>query len=248
MINPEMEPLKYKWNDSERRISYEPDDLCIDPTKLDEAQNEGVAIARKWNIFTANDSSETSPWRSICSGLAFPFPGRRPCCGTTIPRVLPARVLPETDLDKHDAAKPELRRHYFTGGRYDGADLRRLCRTLRVDAFRTRDLHCNSYVENEQEDKEDEEVCRFCLKADGGAALVELFPGGGGSVADDAGAGEAGGRDGFVGFVQHWQREWGRGWINDSKAPGHQFQQNSSQVFGVIQGTKNQIETHHQNQ
>ncbi|XP_038108477.1 uncharacterized protein LOC119766783 [Culex quinquefasciatus] len=99
----------------------------------------------------------------------------------------------------------------FTGGRYDGADLRRLCRTLRVDAFRTRDLHCNSYVENEQEDKEDEEVCRFCLKADGGAALVELFPGGGGSVADDAGAGEAGGRDGFVGFVQHWQREWGRG-------------------------------------
>ncbi|XP_052565931.1 uncharacterized protein LOC120414800 [Culex pipiens pallens] len=58
----------------------------------------------------------------------------------------------------------------------------------RVDAqhaFRTRDLHCNSYVENGLEDKEDEDVCRFCLKADGGAALVELFPGGGGSVADE---------------------------------------------------------------
>ncbi|XP_052567337.1 uncharacterized protein LOC120431944 [Culex pipiens pallens] len=58
----------------------------------------------------------------------------------------------------------------------------------RVDAqhaFRTRDLHCNSYVENGLEDKEDEDVCRFCLKADSGAALVELFPGGGGSVADE---------------------------------------------------------------
>ncbi|EDS27795.1 uridine cytidine kinase i [Culex quinquefasciatus] len=82
----------------------------------------------------------------------------------------------------------------------------------RVDAqhaFRTRDLHNNSYVENGLEDKEDEDVCRFCLKADGGAALVELFPGGGGSVADevqtvrdfggiftDSRAGEAGGRDG----------------------------------------------------
>ncbi|XP_038106627.1 uncharacterized protein LOC119766259 [Culex quinquefasciatus] len=58
----------------------------------------------------------------------------------------------------------------------------------RVDAqhaFRTRDLHNNSYVENGLEDKEDEDVCRFCLKADGGAALVELFPGGGGSVADE---------------------------------------------------------------
>ncbi|XP_038106072.1 putative apoptosis-inducing factor 1, mitochondrial isoform X2 [Culex quinquefasciatus] len=50
MINPEMEPLKYKWNDSERSISYEPDDLCIDPTKLDEAQNEGVAIARSYEV------------------------------------------------------------------------------------------------------------------------------------------------------------------------------------------------------
>lgn len=69
------------------------------------------SLFTEWNIFTANDSSGTSPWRSICSGLAFPFPGRRPCCGTTIPRVLPARVLPETDLDKPDAAKPELRRH-----------------------------------------------------------------------------------------------------------------------------------------
>ncbi|KAL9706488.1 hypothetical protein quinque_010006 [Culex quinquefasciatus] len=49
----------------------------------------------------------------------------------------------------------------------------------RVDmqhAFRTRALHCNSYVENGLDDKEDEDVCRFCLKADGG--LVELFPGG----------------------------------------------------------------------
>ncbi|XP_038111772.1 uncharacterized protein LOC119767374 [Culex quinquefasciatus] len=120
----------------------------------------------------------------------------------------------------------------------------------RVDAqhaFRTRDLHCNSYVENGLEDNEDEEMCRFCLKADGGAALVEMIPGGGGSVADelqtvrdclgveinswdtvtkicrdcvggvgwitggifaDGRAGEAGG---FDGFVQHWQREWGRG-------------------------------------
>ncbi|XP_052567517.1 uncharacterized protein LOC128093788 [Culex pipiens pallens] len=58
----------------------------------------------------------------------------------------------------------------------------------RVDAqhaFRTRDLHCNSYVENGLEDKEDEDVCRFCLMADGGAAFVELFPGGGGSIADE---------------------------------------------------------------
>ncbi|XP_039446681.1 uncharacterized protein LOC120426061 [Culex pipiens pallens] len=52
-------------------------------------------------------------------------------------------------------------------------------------AFRTRYLHYNSYVENGLEDKEDEDVCRFCLKADGGVALVELFPGGGGSVADE---------------------------------------------------------------
>ncbi|EDS29057.1 conserved hypothetical protein [Culex quinquefasciatus] len=44
--------------------------------------------------------------------------------------------------------------------------------------------HCNSYVENGLEDKEDEDVCQFCLKADGGAAFVELFPGGSGSVAD----------------------------------------------------------------
>ncbi|XP_052561933.1 uncharacterized protein LOC120430882 [Culex pipiens pallens] len=50
--------------------------------------------------------------------------------------------------------------------------------------FRTRDLHCNSFVENGLEDKEDEDVCRFCLKADGGVALVEFFPGGSGSVAD----------------------------------------------------------------
>ncbi|KAL9705809.1 hypothetical protein quinque_009327 [Culex quinquefasciatus] len=104
----------------------------------------------------------------------------------------------------------------------------------RVDAqhaFRTRALHCNSYIENGLEDKEDENMCRFCLK----------IPGGGGSVADevqtvrdclgveiiswdtvtkicgdcvsgvgwisggifaDGRAGEAGGLDGFVGFVQ----------------------------------------------
>ncbi|XP_039453006.1 uncharacterized protein LOC120431933 [Culex pipiens pallens] len=52
-------------------------------------------------------------------------------------------------------------------------------------AFRTRALHCNSYLENGLEDKEDDDVCRFCLKADGGAVLVELIPGSGGSVADE---------------------------------------------------------------
>ncbi|KAL9705686.1 hypothetical protein quinque_009204 [Culex quinquefasciatus] len=44
---------------------------------------------------------------------------------------------------------------------------------------------CAGFTSRTPEDKKDEDVCRFCLKADGGVTLVELFPGGGGSVADE---------------------------------------------------------------
>ncbi|KAL9705392.1 hypothetical protein quinque_008910 [Culex quinquefasciatus] len=57
----------------------------------------------------------------------------------------------------------------------------------RVDAqhaFRTRDLHCNSYVENPGGQ---ERRGRVPVLLEGGwrVALVELFPGDGGSVADE---------------------------------------------------------------
>ncbi|KAL9693587.1 hypothetical protein quinque_012872 [Culex quinquefasciatus] len=66
-----MEPLKYKWNDSERSISYEPDDLCIDPTKLDEAQNEGVAIARSYEV-QPNDVENLKLIRELQNGTSSP--------------------------------------------------------------------------------------------------------------------------------------------------------------------------------
>ncbi|KAL9707823.1 hypothetical protein quinque_011341 [Culex quinquefasciatus] len=52
---PEMprtwKPLKFKqWNGVERSIYYEPDDFYIDPTKLAEAPNGGVAIARGYEV------------------------------------------------------------------------------------------------------------------------------------------------------------------------------------------------------
>lgn len=54
-FNPEeraqLEPLKFKqWNGVERSIYYEPDDFYIDPTKLLDAPNGGVAIARGYEI------------------------------------------------------------------------------------------------------------------------------------------------------------------------------------------------------
>lgn len=53
-FNPEktdLEPLKFKqWNGVERSIYYEPDDFYIDPTKLAEAPNGGVAIARGYEV------------------------------------------------------------------------------------------------------------------------------------------------------------------------------------------------------
>ncbi|XP_058453756.1 apoptosis-inducing factor 1, mitochondrial isoform X2 [Malaya genurostris] len=54
-FNPEekaqMEPLKFQqWNGVERSIYYEPEDFYIDPTKLLESPNGGVAIARGYEV------------------------------------------------------------------------------------------------------------------------------------------------------------------------------------------------------
>ncbi|XP_065083476.1 putative apoptosis-inducing factor 1, mitochondrial isoform X2 [Ochlerotatus camptorhynchus] len=54
-FNPEdkaqMEPLKFRqWNGVERSIYYEPDDFYIDPTKLLDSPNGGVAIARGYEV------------------------------------------------------------------------------------------------------------------------------------------------------------------------------------------------------
>ncbi|XP_021703282.1 putative apoptosis-inducing factor 1, mitochondrial [Aedes aegypti] len=54
-FNPEdkaqLEPLKFRqWNGVERSIYFEPDDFYIDPTKLMESPNGGVAIARGYEV------------------------------------------------------------------------------------------------------------------------------------------------------------------------------------------------------
>lgn len=52
-FNPEtaLEPLKFRqWNGVERSIYFEPDDFYIDPTKLMEMPNGGVAIARGYEV------------------------------------------------------------------------------------------------------------------------------------------------------------------------------------------------------
>ncbi|XP_055636630.1 apoptosis-inducing factor 1, mitochondrial isoform X2 [Toxorhynchites rutilus septentrionalis] len=47
----QQEPLKFKqWNGVERSIYYEPEDFYIDPAKLLEAPNGGVAIARGYEV------------------------------------------------------------------------------------------------------------------------------------------------------------------------------------------------------
>uniref|UniRef100_A0A182NTR9 FAD/NAD(P)-binding domain-containing protein n=1 Tax=Anopheles dirus TaxID=7168 RepID=A0A182NTR9_9DIPT len=51
-FNPaETEPLKFRqWNGSERSIFYEPNDYYIDPNKLSDAPNGGVAVARGYGV------------------------------------------------------------------------------------------------------------------------------------------------------------------------------------------------------
>ncbi|XP_053677618.1 apoptosis-inducing factor 1, mitochondrial [Anopheles nili] len=51
-FNPvDVEPLKFRqWNGSERSIFYEPNDYYIDPSKLAEAPNGGVAVARGYEV------------------------------------------------------------------------------------------------------------------------------------------------------------------------------------------------------
>uniref|UniRef100_A0A182W7A5 FAD/NAD(P)-binding domain-containing protein n=1 Tax=Anopheles minimus TaxID=112268 RepID=A0A182W7A5_9DIPT len=51
-FNPtDTEPLKFRqWNGSERSIFYEPNDYYIDPSKLSEAPNGGVAVARGYEV------------------------------------------------------------------------------------------------------------------------------------------------------------------------------------------------------
>ncbi|XP_049287056.1 apoptosis-inducing factor 1, mitochondrial isoform X2 [Anopheles funestus] len=51
-FNPiETEPLKFRqWNGSERSIFYESNDYYIDPSKLSEAPNGGVAVARGYEV------------------------------------------------------------------------------------------------------------------------------------------------------------------------------------------------------
>uniref|UniRef100_A0A182JR64 FAD/NAD(P)-binding domain-containing protein n=1 Tax=Anopheles christyi TaxID=43041 RepID=A0A182JR64_9DIPT len=51
-FNPtEAEPLKFRqWNGSERSIFYEPNDYYIDPSKLTDAPNGGVAVARGYEV------------------------------------------------------------------------------------------------------------------------------------------------------------------------------------------------------
>lgn len=54
-FNPEdkaqLEPLKFRqWNGVERSIYFEPDDFYIDPTKLMDSPNGGVAIARGYEV------------------------------------------------------------------------------------------------------------------------------------------------------------------------------------------------------
>ncbi|EAA12325.4 AGAP008044-PA [Anopheles gambiae str. PEST] len=51
-FNPtEAEPLKFRqWNGSERSIFYEPNDYYIDPSKLSDAPNGGVAVARGYEV------------------------------------------------------------------------------------------------------------------------------------------------------------------------------------------------------
>uniref|UniRef100_A0A182JDD3 FAD/NAD(P)-binding domain-containing protein n=1 Tax=Anopheles atroparvus TaxID=41427 RepID=A0A182JDD3_ANOAO len=51
-FNPsEAEPLKFRqWNGGERSIFYEPNDYYIDPSKLADAPNGGVAVARGYEV------------------------------------------------------------------------------------------------------------------------------------------------------------------------------------------------------
>ncbi|XP_062548498.1 apoptosis-inducing factor 1, mitochondrial isoform X2 [Armigeres subalbatus] len=52
-FNPEaqLEPLKFRqWNGVERSIYFEPDDFYMDPTKLMDSPNGGVAIARGYEV------------------------------------------------------------------------------------------------------------------------------------------------------------------------------------------------------
>lgn len=47
----QLEPLKFRqWNGVERSIYYEPEDFYIDPTKLLQSPNGGVAIARGYEV------------------------------------------------------------------------------------------------------------------------------------------------------------------------------------------------------
>jgi apoptosis-inducing factor 1 len=47
----ESDQLKFKqWNGVERNLFYEPDDFYIDPTKLMESENGGVAVARGYRV------------------------------------------------------------------------------------------------------------------------------------------------------------------------------------------------------
>ncbi|KAL9694751.1 hypothetical protein quinque_014036 [Culex quinquefasciatus] len=156
---------------SDRSIPYEPDNLYIVPTKLAEAPNGGVAIARSHEVQLIDVANRKVVLRdgtginNLCKKPSVDLRSDPGIADKTID-CLGLGILPEVD--------PTVR---ICDGCAERVDAQH--------AFRTRDLHNNSYVENGLEDKEDEDVCRFCLKADGGAALVELFPGGGGSVADE---------------------------------------------------------------
>ncbi|XP_058124094.1 apoptosis-inducing factor 1, mitochondrial [Anopheles ziemanni] len=47
----ESEPLKFRqWNGGERSIFFEPNDYYIDPTKLSDAPNGGIAVARGYEV------------------------------------------------------------------------------------------------------------------------------------------------------------------------------------------------------
>ncbi|XP_052870154.1 apoptosis-inducing factor 1, mitochondrial [Anopheles cruzii] len=50
-FNPVDEPLKFRqWNGGERSIYYEPTDYYIDPNKLGDAPNGGIAVARGYEV------------------------------------------------------------------------------------------------------------------------------------------------------------------------------------------------------
>ncbi|XP_038106347.1 uncharacterized protein LOC119766052 [Culex quinquefasciatus] len=52
----------------------------------DRSQRQTVTASPPRTAAVEHCPARSSPWRSICSGLAFPFSERRPCCSTTIPR------------------------------------------------------------------------------------------------------------------------------------------------------------------